>query len=130
LRLATDNGPWCAVRSARVEPSLTWSRSLASTVGSNVEVGRWVRTRATGGNRCGRPLEGKHLLSGFIVCECRARFEAAKGYCQCSVCRRPGVPDRVRVPSETEIEHTFLPRCFGRARHCPQDPTGRSCTMN
>lgn len=66
--------------------------------------------RTANGRMLGRPVIGKHLLSGFIVCECGGRFEAVRGYYMCSTRRRKGpdvCPSEFALPVEA-IERVFL----------------------
>ena len=53
---------------------------LAERVDDRLQVRRHAYLRTTNGRLLGRPAEGKRLLSGFLVCECGARFEAVRNW--------------------------------------------------
>jgi hypothetical protein len=87
---------------------------------------RHAYLRGAKGRLLGRPVEGKRLLSGFIVCECGARFEAAKNWrgeqvYVCSARRRKG-PAVCASDSEMcvdDIENVFLD-CLEREVLCQE----------
>ena len=83
---------------------------VAEAADTRREGRRHAYLRTTKGRLLGRPVEGKRLLSGFLVCECGSTFEAVRGVYVCSARRRKGpdvCPSEVAMPVE-EIERTFL----------------------
>lgn len=91
------------------------SAELAVQVEARLEGRRHAYLRTTNGRLLGRPVEGKRLLSGFLVCACGARFEAVKSWqgqhtYVCSARRRKGLavcPSEMAFPVEA-LEHMFL----------------------
>jgi hypothetical protein len=89
--------------------------ALAQSVDARQAGRRHAYLRTTKGHLLGRPVEGKRLLSGFLVCDCGARFEATRNWrgayvYVCAARRRKG-PDV--CPSEITflvegIEQSFL----------------------
>jgi len=100
---------------------------LAERVDARLAGRRDQYLRTTHGRLIGRPRgssDGKHLLAGFLVCECGATFEAVKNGRHtftyvCSARRRKG-PDVCRseeVLPLADIETTFLDVIDGSVLH-------------
>jgi site-specific DNA recombinase len=86
------------------------SEDVVRDVDTRLEGRRHAYLRDNKGQLLGRPVAGKHLLAGFIVCACGARFEAVRGYYMCSTRRRKGpsiCPSEFVFPVAA-IERTFL----------------------
>ncbi len=119
----------------RKRPESEWTRidlpelrvvdaAVAERVDERLQGRRHAYLRTATGRLLGRPVEGKRLLSGFLVCECGARFEASRNWrgehaYVCSARRRKG-PDV--CPSEIvfgvdEIERVFLDAIEGSVLH-------------
>jgi DNA invertase Pin-like site-specific DNA recombinase len=75
--------------------------AVIETVDRRLNAKRDHYLRTTKGRLLGRPVEGKHLLAGFLQCdECGGTFEAARGYYVCATRRRKGP---TVCPNETSL---------------------------
>jgi hypothetical protein len=100
--------------------------SIRITAQQYIEAGWNAYLRSTNGRLLGRPVEGKRLLTGFLVCECGSRFEAVKNWgwrgshaYVCSARRRKGpdvCPSTVAFDVD-EIENVFLNVVEGSVLH-------------
>lgn len=114
------------------------AEDLAESVDLRQQGRRHAYLRTTKGRLLGRPTEGKRLLSGFLVCDCGARFEATKNWkgghvYVCAARRRKGpavCPSETWFPVEA-IERSFLD-CIeqevlsdARARWCVREQPRR-----
>jgi site-specific DNA recombinase len=63
---------------------------LTEQVDQRLEGRRHAYLRNAKGRLLGRPVEGKHLLSGFLVCACGGHFENVRGIYVCATRRRKG----------------------------------------
>ena len=84
--------------------------ALVTEVDARLEGRRHAFLRNAKGKLLGRPVEGRHLLSGFIVCDCGGRFEVEGGRYRCSRARRrgPAVCASPHVFKASALEHAFL----------------------
>jgi hypothetical protein len=97
---------------------------LVERVDTRLEGRRHAYLHTSKGRLLGRSVEGRYLLSGFLVCACGARFEAVKNWrgvhAYVSSARRRKGPDA--CPSEVvmpvpEIERAFLDVIEGSVLH-------------
>ena len=97
---------------------------LALAVETKLAGRRHAYLRGMKGQLLGRPVEGRHLLAGFLLCQCGSRFEAVKSkggthVYVCSARRRKGpdvCPSDVSIPLG-DIEPTFLDVIEGTVLH-------------
>jgi site-specific DNA recombinase len=93
--------------------------ALIEQVDAKLAGKRHAYLRSAKGHLLGRPVEGKHLLAGFLACQCGGTFEVVRGQYVCSTRRRKGVSvcaSTVSI-SATEIERTFLDCIEGTVLH-------------
>jgi site-specific DNA recombinase len=95
------------------------SEALAHEVDERLGARRTAFLRDHRGHLLGRPVDGKHLLAGFLQCTCGATFEARRGYYVCSARRRrgPSVCGNEITMAVEDIEKTFLDVIEGEVLH-------------